>query len=177
MTPRNTVKTLFAVFCVMFAMTVAPTAASAMKPSTGSGAYCVVVVGKAPADQTSPILSRTCSDDMSVATRQAGIAGETLLMEWFWNANNNPPKLTRIHGNYGGCDAVGYRINIYDDWANNVSGFNSLNGCNVVTGYDLALAQGDNQTWSAYKACNCLLQGWVGSKMNDRIESFRIRHG
>ncbi|REE99389.1 hypothetical protein [Thermomonospora umbrina] len=167
---------LLAVLAVFAGMGTAATAETA-----SAGRYCVMVVDKAADGKTSPVRSRACADDMSTATRRAGVvegaAASTLLMEWFWNANNNPPKLVRIYGNYGPCDSAGYRINIYDDWANQISGFNSLNECNDVTGYDLSLLQGDHERWIQHNPCACTLQGWIGPFMNDRIESFHIRRG
>ncbi|POM24264.1 hypothetical protein BTM25_28920 [Actinomadura rubteroloni] len=163
-------------FLPLFAGAGTATAATA---NDQSGRYCVMVVGKAAPGKASPVLSHKCADDMATATRRAGMtesaASDTLLMEWFWNANNNPPKLTRVLGKYGPCDAQGYVINVYDDWTNQISGFNSYNDCNHVAGYDLSLQQGDYDIWEQHNPCGCTLQGWVGSFMNDRIESFRIR--
>ncbi|MCK2215349.1 hypothetical protein MF672_016365 [Actinomadura sp. ATCC 31491] len=150
-------------------------AASAQAPS-----YCVIVVGKAPPGEPSPIRSRACGNDYATVQRQAGAQQTVLLMEWFWNANNQPPLLTRIHGDYGDCDSAGYRIIVKDDWANNISGFNAESHCNVVTGFNWPSTvdwSGDEQTWANYSVCACLSQGWVGSFMNDRIEAFWIRRG
>ncbi|MGP3933592.1 hypothetical protein [Nonomuraea sp. KM88] len=161
---------------LLLAASAAPAAATAETPAP-SGQYCVMVIGKAPPGKASPVRSHECADDYATASRKAGASDTVLLMEWFWNANNSPSNLTRIHGDYGNCDADGYHINILDHWANNISGFNSYSRCNVVTGYNFTLWEGDRQTWSMNKPCQCLLQGWVGSYMNDRIESFWIRQG
>ncbi|MEV0597021.1 hypothetical protein [Nonomuraea cavernae] len=142
--------------------------------------HCVIVLGKAPPGQPSPVRSSSCADDYATAQREAGAASSVLLMEWFWNANNQPPKLTRVLGDYGYCDSAGYRIIVKDDWANNISGFNSYSNCNVVTGFNWPSTvdwSGDEQTWSLQAPCGCVLQGWVGSFMNDRIEAFWIRKG
>ncbi|MGW4640637.1 hypothetical protein ACWEN6_19030 [Sphaerisporangium sp. NPDC004334] len=159
----------------------APAVASAPGEAASPVRHCVVVVGKAPPGQVSPVRSSSCAADEATARRQAGASDSSvLLMEWFWNANNQPPDLTRVLGDYGECDSAGYRIIVKDDWANNISGFNSYSHCNVVTGFNWPSTldwSGDEQTWSLHAPCGCVLQGWVGSFMNDRIEAFWIRKG
>jgi hypothetical protein len=126
--------------------------------------------------------STTCSDNPNSRSLKAAAARTVLLMEWFDNANNRPPSLTRIHGDAGDCDRAGYRIRIqWPDsanlWNNRISGFNAYSWCNVVTGYDL-IYTGDRQTWNGTQnLCGCVLVGWVGRRMNDRISSFWIRRG
>ncbi|WP_228979934.1 hypothetical protein [Streptomyces sp. DH12] len=139
--------------------------------------YSVTVVGKAPDGGMSPVRSTTCSDDPRSRTLARAAAGTVLLMEWFEHAHNKPSSLTRVHGEAGDCDGDGYRLRATGFWANRISGFNAYSKCNVATGYDLVNLSGDRQTWRMDKPCKCLLQGWVGSYMNDRIESFWIRQG
>ena len=106
------------------------------------------------------------------------MADDTLLMEWFENADNSPPSLTRIVADAGPCDLDGYRLRTdggWINWDNMISGFNAYNDCEVATGYDLRNLSGDRDTWSQNDPCSCLLVPWLGSFMNDRIESFWIR--
>ncbi|WP_394828401.1 hypothetical protein [Pendulispora albinea] len=137
---------------------------------------CTVLIGKAAPGEQSPILSKSCNTDTDATLLSATGKPPVLLMEWFEHANNNPPSLTRIVA-ADECDADGYRLRATGFWANRISGFNSYNECNVVTGYDLVNLSGDRQTWSDHKPCACVLVPWVGSFMNDRIESFWIRKG
>ncbi|MEU7863216.1 hypothetical protein [Nonomuraea sp. NPDC049141] len=181
MTRTRRFLTMLATAALLLTALATPTQAiSSLKAAAAPAKHCVIVVGKAPPGQPSPIRSSACSADYATAQREAGATATVLLMEWFWNANNSPPNLTHIHGDYGDCDSAGYRIIVKDDWANNISGFNSYSHCNVVTGFNWPSTvdwSGDEQTWSNYSVCSCLLQGWVGSFMNDRIEAFWIRRG
>jgi hypothetical protein len=144
---------------------------------------CVIVVGKAPMGNHSPVRSKTCSTDPDARSLKAAAARTVLLMEWLENANNRPPSLTRIHGDDGDCDSAGYRMRVRKTghptfWDNRISGFNSYSWCNVVTGYDLITFKGDRETWNGTSnLCGCVLVGWVGHRMNDRISSFWIRRG
>ncbi|KUH37985.1 MULTISPECIES: hypothetical protein [Streptomyces] len=139
--------------------------------------YCVMVVDKAPDGGMSPVRSTTCSADPASKSLTRAAANTVLLMEWFEHANNKPSSLTRVHGEAGDCDGDGYRLRATGFWANRISGFNAYSKCNVATGYDLVNLSGDRETWRMDKPCKCLLQGWVGAYMNDRVESFWIRQG
>ncbi|MES4904829.1 MULTISPECIES: hypothetical protein [unclassified Streptomyces] len=132
--------------------------------------HCVIVVGKAPKGKMSPIEAKACGDSRSAAMKALGTkaAARTLLMDWFEHANNQPNSATSVYGSAGNCDSDGYRLRAEGFWANRISGFASYSNCNVVTGYDLANVSGDRATWGWNTP-------WVGSFMNDRIESFWIR--
>jgi hypothetical protein len=174
---KSVLTTLAATAVFAGVIVTAPTPAAAGEEPRKADEYCVVVLGKSENGGMSPVRSHTCSKDPADKSLTKAAAGEVLLMEWFWNANNNPPKLTRIHGDSGPCDSAGYKINVLYGWTNQISGFNTFSNCNVATGYDDYFANGERQTWSNYSGCGCLLQGWVGSYMNDRINSFWIRKG
>lgn len=176
---RKSVPAMLAATAAFAGVVAAAPIASAGADTNGKAAdeYCVVVIGKAAKGAMSPVRSETCSTDPNAKSLTKAASGEVLLMEWFWNADNRPSKLTRIHGDDGPCDSAGYRMNVLYGWTNQISGFNSYSSCNVATGYDDYLTSGAHQTWSMHKPCNCLLQGWVGSYMNDRINSFWIRRG
>ncbi|GGU65405.1 hypothetical protein [Streptomyces lavendofoliae] len=152
-------------------------AAGGGAPDAPAEQYCVIVVGKAVKGELSPVRSKTCGSSPVSKSLVKASANTVLLMEWFEHANNSPSSLTRVHGEAGDCDADGYRLRATGFWANRISGFNAYSKCNVATGYDLVNLSGDRQTWRMDKPCKCLLQGWVGAYMNDRIESFWIRQG
>ena len=127
-----------------------------------AGRYCDIVVEKvAPESAASRVTSKVCGDAPAIGARK-----DVLLMEWFEHANNNPPSLTRIHGG-ADCDASGYRIPISGFWDNRVSGFITYSLCDFIIAYD-GLYEGDAQQYTDRR------QPFVGSKMNDRISSFRI---
>lgn len=173
------VASALAVTAVAALTAVAPAGADTGKNPARGGRYCAIEVDKAPEGEFSPIRSQTCSDDPNAAALTRIAASETLLMEWFWNAWNDPPYLTRVYGSYGGCDRSGYKIRPNVHWYNEISGFDSWNGCNVVTAYDHYNFTGDQQTWARGYVCECIPSrdtGWIGPYMNDRIESFWIRH-
>jgi hypothetical protein len=137
--------------------------------------YCVIVVGKAPKGEISPVRSTNCDIDRDAPTLKRAAAGQTLLMTWFSDIYQSG-EFTYVYGDYGGCDAEGYKVSTSWYWGNRISSFLSDNYCNVATGYDYKIA-GDHQTWSEHQPCACLTVDWVGSFMNDRIESFWIRKG
>lgn len=165
---------LAAVVAVFLACTAETTVAGAQ---TGHGAtrYCVIVVGKAPKGEMSPVRSTTCDNDRDAPALKKAAASQTLLMTWFSDIYESG-EFTYVYGDYGGCDSEGYKVSTSWYWGNRISSFLSDNYCNVATGYDYKIS-GDNQTWSEHQPCACLTVDWVGSFMNDRIESFWIRNG
>jgi len=138
---------------------------------------CTVVVGKAPEGEMSPVRSRICDTDPA-SPRLRPAAEDTLLMELNDNVDNNPPSVTRIYGEGGPCDFIGYSFAITGYWANRVSAFNTWNDCNFVTAYDLPDLTGDRERWSGEtNPCVCVSVDWVGPFINDRIEAFQIWNG
>jgi hypothetical protein len=172
--PRRGAVLFLAVLSAIGALSAIPAAAGAATSASGQPA-CAIVIGKAAPGKMSPVRDRICGTKASVSK---ATKSETLLMEWFENADNSPPSLTRITGTSGPCDRDGYRLRTdggWINWDNEISGFNAYNDCEVATGYDLRNLSGDRQTWSENDPCSCLLVPWVGGFMNDRIESFWIR--
>jgi hypothetical protein len=162
------------ILAALSAVAAIPAAAGAAAPASEQPA-CAIVIGKAAPGKLSPVRDRVCGTKASVSK---AVKADTLLMEWFENADNSPSSLTRILGDAGPCDLDGYRLRTdggWLDWDNMISGFNAYNDCEVATGYDLRNLSGDRGTWSENDPCSCLLVPWVGSYMNDRIESFWIR--
>ncbi|WP_143254716.1 hypothetical protein [Amycolatopsis azurea] len=140
------------------------------------GRVCVTVVGEAPADGADPAESTTCGASVGDPAIQTAVAGKTLLMEWFYHANNNPSDLYRYYGTAGPCDTSGYKIKVTGQWDNNISGFNTWNDCNEVLGYDAPNFAGAHGYWDGTKnPCVCVVAHWVGPDWNDRISSFHIR--
>jgi hypothetical protein len=125
------------------------------------------------------VLSQTCAGDPNAPQLQAAAASSTLLLEGYINANNQPADwIYRLYGNAGPCDASAYRYTVDPGWENTLSGFHGENDCNIVTAYAGFHEDGDRQTWNgAANACGCVIVGWVGPFMNDRLNSFWLRHG
>ncbi|MBR7835019.1 hypothetical protein KDL01_17220 [Actinospica durhamensis] len=136
---------------------------------------CDMVVGKAPAGQPSPVVSKTCYRTTDASARKLA-ADEVLLMEWYRNANNEPPDITRVYADDGPCDSSGYRITVDADWQNSISGFDTFDEyCDQVTGYANTDETGDSQYWDGRSnPCQCVVVGYVGDRMNDRINSWRV---
>lgn len=153
---------------------VAPGHAGAARTPARRGRNCVIVVGKAPAGRASPVLAKACGRARNAAALRNAAVHATLLMEWFEHARNKPSSLTRVYGDSGPCDRDGYRVRADGFWANRISGFTTWNGCNIATAYNLANASGERRTWTAHWNISAR---WVGTRMNDRIEAFWLRHG
>jgi hypothetical protein len=153
-----------------------PVAADA---ASSRSATCAVLLGKSEQGKTSPVVSQTCSSDPNAPQLQAVAATDTLLLEAFQNANNNPAATVyRYYGQYGPCDSAGYKWNVPVGWLGVFSGFDTSNDCNVVTGYSSWYETDDNQTWDgSSNVCGCVVVGWVGDFMNDRISSWWARRG
>ncbi|MEU9337987.1 hypothetical protein AB0D49_33315 [Streptomyces sp. NPDC048290] len=150
----------------------AATAAGAPEGEPGAK-YCVIEVGRSVGGGMSPVKSQTCSDDPD--SRAFTAAADVLLMEWFWNAYNNPSNLTRVIGSDGPCDASGYRLKPNLIWDNEISGFNTYSGCHQVTLYDGYSWDGDSSYWydGTHDGPDA---GYVGAHMNDRTSSLWIRY-
>ncbi|MBB5076370.1 hypothetical protein [Nonomuraea endophytica] len=141
------------------------------------GKFCVVEVGKSVGGRFSPVKSQTCGDDPTSSAFTAAAAPDVLLMEWFWNAHNNPPEITRIivSAEEGPCDSSGYRLRPNLIWDNEISGFYTYSDCREVTIYDGYRLNGDSQYW--YDGVgNGPNVGYVGDRMNDRTSSLWIRY-
>lgn len=164
-----------AVLAAVFATCLGIVAPAPAEPTTGTD--CVIILGRAAPGQVASIRSQACQREDNFPAVATAAQRKVLLMEWFENANNRPPSLTRVYGEDGQCDGDGYRIRVHGGWDGIISGFNSYNNCNIATGYDTYNISGDRQTWELHKPCNCLLVDWVGDYMNDRISSFWIRSG
>ncbi|ADB33081.1 hypothetical protein Kfla_4032 [Kribbella flavida DSM 17836] len=142
-----------------------------------AGRFCVVEVGKSVDGGFSPVKSQTCSDDPASSVFRAAAAPDVLLMEWFWNAYNNPPKITRIivSASDGPCDSSGYRLRPNLIWDNEISGFNAYSQCHRVTLYDGYSSNGDSAYWFDGTHDGPKV-GYVGAHMNDRTSSIWIRY-
>jgi len=148
-----------------------------LNAASETGKNCVIVVSKAARGELSRVLSKTCSTDPNAASLSSAAGTKVLLMEWLENANNDPPGLTRVYGYDGECDADGYRLRVGFPWFIMISGFVAYSRCNVVTAYSQQNISGDRQTWSGKGLpCECVSARWVGPYMNDRIQSWWIRH-
>ena len=173
---RRSVAMVASVLVVVGISTSAAAAAGAHEPPGWDGRFCVVEVGKSVDGGFSPVKSETCSDDPTSAAFTAADRPDVLLMEWFWNAYNSPPNITRIivSGEDGPCDSSGYRIRPNIIWDNEISGFYTYGQCHSVTAYDGYSSDGDSAYWY-----NATSDGpdvdYVGAFMNDRISSFWIR--
>ncbi|MFF0341608.1 hypothetical protein [Kribbella sp. NPDC004875] len=150
-------------------------AATAADSQGGKSAkYCVVTVGKSVDGGYSPVKSESCSDDPNASAFKAAAAPDVLLMEWFWNAYNSPPKLTRIISDEGECDSSGYRLRPNLIWDNEISGFYTYSHCHKVTLYDGYSSNGDSAYWYSAVSDGPDVD-WVGPYMNDRTSSIWIR--
>jgi hypothetical protein len=154
----------------------AATAAGTHEGEPG-GRFCVVEVGKSVDGGFSPVKSETCSDDPTSSAFRAAGPPDVLLMEWFWNANNNPRNLTRIIASAedGPCDSSGYRLRPNLIWDNEISGFYAYSNCHAVTIYDGYNRDGDSQYWYDGTGDGPNV-GYVGARMNDRTSSLWIRY-
>ncbi|MFI2485648.1 hypothetical protein ACH47X_02005 [Promicromonospora kroppenstedtii] len=152
------------------------TAAAAAAQEPGKGRFCVVEIEKAADGGNSPVKSQTCSDDPTSAAFVAADRPDVLLMEWFWNAYNSPPHITRIivSGEDGPCDSSGYRLGTNIIWDNEISGFYTYGQCHEVTAYDGYSQDGDSAYWFSSVSDGPDVD-YVGAFMNDRISSFWIR--
>ncbi|MGW6008417.1 hypothetical protein [Streptomyces sp. NPDC055210] len=141
------------------------------------GKFCVVEVGKSVDGGFSPVKSQTCSNDPNSSAFTAAAAPDVLLMEWFWNAYNSPPNLTRIivSTEEGPCDSSGYRLKPNLIWDNEISGFYTYSNCHRVTIYDGYNRDGDSQYWYDGTGDGPNV-GYVGARMNDRTSSLWIRY-
>jgi hypothetical protein len=151
-------------------------AAAADRAPTSGGEFCVVEVGKSVDGGFSPVKSQSCSDDPASPAFKAAGAPDVLLMEWFWNAYNSPPKLTRIivSAADGPCDSSGYRLRPNIIWDNAISGFYTYSNCHRVTVYDGYSSDGDSAYWFDGTGDGPNV-GYVGAHMNDRTSSLWIR--
>ncbi|MFI6298956.1 hypothetical protein ACIBEJ_45720 [Nonomuraea sp. NPDC050790] len=155
---------------------ISTSAATAAEPRE-DGKFCVVEVGKSVDGGFSPVKSETCSDSPNSAAFRAAGAPDVLLMEWFWNAYNNPPDITRIivSAEEGPCDSSGYRLRPNLIWDNEISGFYTYSNCRSVTIYDGYRQNGDSSYWFDGRGDGPNV-GYVGDYMNDRTSSLWIRY-
>jgi hypothetical protein len=150
------------------ALPIAPAAGATTTTAPENARNCVMVIDKVRrGEETSRVRSKECGPHASAP------AETVLLMEWYEHISNSPSSFTRVYGDYGACDADGYRLRATGFWDNRISGFNTWNGCNTVTAYDLYNLSGDRGYWESRWGMSV---DWVGSFMNDRISSFWIRH-
>lgn len=140
------------------------------------GKYCVVEVGKSVGGGFSPVKSQTCSNDPNSSAFRAAAAPKILLMEWFWNAHNNPGDVTRIVVSDADqrCDSSGYRLRPNLIWDNEISGFYTYSYCREVTIYDGYDRDGDSKYWYDGTGDGPNVP-YVGDWMNDRTSSLWIR--
>ncbi|MEV4888494.1 hypothetical protein AB0K48_03760 [Nonomuraea sp. NPDC055795] len=153
------------------------TTGAATAAGAHDGKFCVVEVGKSVDGGFSPVKSETCSDDPASPAFTAAAAPDVLLMEWFWNAYNNPPDITRIivSAEDGPCDSSGYRLRPNLIWDNEISGFYTYSNCRSVTIHDGYNLNGDGQYWFDGTGDGPNV-GYVGDRMNDRTSSLWIRY-
>ncbi|MGO1050636.1 hypothetical protein [Crossiella sp. CA198] len=145
-------------------MAVVPASANADPQALGlseDGAYCAMLVGKAPEGGVSPVRAQACSDvsieeaKTRLVARYATVAGvgapvaaavETRIMVWYENIGYNseahggyPGRMTYIYGDKGGCDNSGYRVKPNSWWQQNMSSIIGDNDCTVAKIHNRAL--------------------------------------